>query len=40
MCMHTKSAHVPHNMLRKVKVQIARWQQRSTLVSYKDVKLI
>jgi len=30
MCKQTKPAHIPHNMLREVMVQIARWHQRDT----------
>jgi len=30
MCMLTKPAHIPHNMLREVKVQKVRWHQGGT----------
>jgi len=31
MCSQAKPAHIPHNMLREVKVQIARWHQGGLL---------
>ncbi len=34
MCTQTKPAHIPHNMLRKVKVQVARWHQEDTPISH------
>ncbi len=30
MCSQTIPAHIPHNMLKEVKVQIARWHQGGT----------
>jgi len=30
MCSQAKPAHIPHNMLREIKVQIARRQQGGT----------
>jgi len=30
MCMQTKPAHIPHDMLREVKIQMARWHPRGT----------
>jgi len=34
MCMQTKPAHIPHNMLREVKVQIARWHEWGTPIPH------
>ncbi len=33
-CSLTKPAHIPHNMLREVKVQIARWHQGGTPIPH------
>jgi len=32
--MQTEPAHIPHNMLRKVKVQIPRWHQTNAPVPH------
>jgi len=34
MCTQTRIAHIPHNMLREVKVQIARWHQGGTPIPH------
>jgi len=34
MCSRAKPAQIPHNMLREVKVQIARWHQGGTPVPH------
>jgi len=34
MCMQMKPAPIPHNMLREVKVQIARWHQGGTPIPH------
>jgi len=34
MCSQAKPAHIPHNMLREIKVQIARRQQGGTSIPH------
>ncbi len=34
MCLQAKPAHIPHNMLREIKVQIARRQQGGTPIPH------
>jgi len=37
MCTQTKPAHLPHDVLREVKVQIARWYQGGTPIPQTNV---
>jgi len=39
MCLQAKPAHIPHNMLREIKVQVARRHQGGTPIPHTSVRI-